>query len=61
MRLIDARQYLKEVDSKGYWYLKSWGLSTIRESIYTVRNRQSSTKQDLLLAENVNNVIMRGW
>ena len=57
MRLEDARGYLYEVHGRGFWWLKEWGLSTIKEAIYTVRHRASATEEDLDLAEDVSRKI----
>ena len=61
MKLVEVREILKEVDGKSYTYLRAWGLSLIKESIRTIRNRRSSTKADIQLAENVSTKIMRQW
>ncbi len=61
MRLEDARSIFKEVDGRSYSWLKQWGLSTICEAIRTVRNRASSTKADLLLAEQIKTKLDRKW
>jgi len=57
MKLEEAREYLKEVQGRPLWWLKEWGLSTIKEAIYTVRHRESATKADLELAEDVSRKI----
>lgn len=61
MRLEESRSVLREVDGKGYSWLKQWGLSTVREAIRTVRSRVSATKADLLLAEQIKTKLDRKW
>lgn len=53
MKLEDARGYLKEVRGRPLWWLKEWGLSIIKEAIWTIRHRASATEEDLSLAEDV--------
>ena len=48
MRMVDANNILKEVHGRDYYYLKEWGLSTIKEAIYTVRNRMKATLDDYI-------------
>lgn len=59
MKLIDARWVINQVDGKGYRYMKSWGMSTIREAIRTIQNRQSSTNDDKFRADVILNNILR--
>jgi len=57
MKLEEARQILKGVQGRSLWWLKEWGLSTIKEAIYTIRNRRSATDADMDLVEDVNRKI----
>ena len=57
MKFEDARGYLKEVQGRPLWWLKEWGLSTIKEAIYTIRHRKATTEGDLELVEDVNRKI----
>ena len=51
MKLADARWVINQIEGKSYNYMKSWGMSTIREAIRTIQNRQSSTKDDKSCAD----------
>jgi len=57
MKLENARGYLHEVHGRPLWWLKEWGLSTIKEAIYTIRHRVSATEADLEIAEDVSRKI----
>ena len=61
MTLIEAQAVLQEVSGKQYSWLKSWGLSTIREAIRTVNARKASTDADMERAENIERKISREW
>ena len=61
MTLQDARGYINEVEGKSYRYLKEWGLSTIKEAIYTIWHRVSATDTDRERAERVSLEISRGY
>jgi hypothetical protein len=53
MKLEEARGYLREVQGRPLWWLREWGLSTIKEAIYIIRHRKGATKADLGLVEDV--------
>jgi len=61
MRLTEAQSIIREVSGKPYSWLEQWGLSIIKEAIYTIRNRKSSTEADKQLVANVQWKITRGW
>ena len=60
MRLKDAQQIIREVDGKSLWWLKEWGLSTVRKAIRTVEDRVSATDEDLCIVERIKARIWRG-
>ena len=61
MRLDEAQQIIREVQGKGYSWLKSWGLSLIKEAIRTIEDRKSATDTDREYAEDVKRKIWREW
>ena len=61
MRLIDAQSTLKEVSGKSYTWLQQWGLSTIKEAIRTVNDRQSATATDIERAQDIQTKIARRY
>ena len=61
MKLQEARETLRQVDGKGYNWLKVWGMSTIREALRTVFSRKAATIEDRQLAEGVQTKLSRGW
>jgi hypothetical protein len=61
MRLIDAQSTLKEVSGKSYTWLQQWGLSTIREAIRTINDRQSSTDADMERSQDIQIKIARKY
>ena len=61
MRQADALSTLNEVEDKAYWWLKEWGLSTIKEAIRTVLDRESSTESDRQRAYAISERITIGY
>ena len=59
MKLNEARDIINQVDSKSYWWMKAWGISTIREAIRTIQDRKASTKSDKYRADVILNNILR--
>ena len=59
MKLIDARLVINQVEGKSYRYIKSWGISTVREAIRTIYNRRSSTADDRSRVDIILNNILR--
>lgn len=61
MKLTEAQRIVREVDGKGYGWLKEWSLRWINEAIRTIQDRKSATDADREIAENVRRKIVRKW
>jgi len=61
MKLVEAQSVIRQVQGKGFSWLKSWGLGTIKEAIRTIENRTSATTADREYASNVKTKIWRGY
>lgn len=46
MKLKDAQGFVRELEGKSYWYLKEWGISTVKEAIRTIWNRKGASRLD---------------
>jgi len=53
MTLEGARRLLTTVEGRNAWWIRDYGLSSVREAIRVVRNRKSSTQQDHAQADAV--------
>ena len=61
MKLADAQSIIRQVHGKGFSWLKSWGMGTVREAIRTIEDRSSATDNDRELASCVKTKIWRGY
>lgn len=61
MKLEDAIKITHDVDGRDYWYMSQWGLSIIKEAIYTIYHRVNVKKVDLERAECIQNKINRKY
>lgn len=61
MKLTEAQSILREVDGSNYSWLKAWGLGWIKESIRTIRNRKSATREDHDIADRIESKISSRW
>ena len=53
MRIQEAYNILNELEDKGRWYIKQWGLSTAKEAIYTVYHRKNVEPHYLRIAQDL--------
>lgn len=61
MKLVDAQSTIREVHTKGYSWLKAYGLSTVREAIRTIRDRKAATYEDKEIAYDVERKLYERW
>ena len=61
MKLTEAQSVIREVSGKSCSWICEWGLSIVRDAIYTIRNRKSATEVDRELADSVQWKIARKW
>ena len=55
-----ALKILEQVNGRQYYYMESWGMSTIKEALRYLR-RVNITKEQWELCENIQNIINRKW
>lgn len=58
MKLSNANSIINEVSGHSYSWLAGWGLSTIKEAIYTIFHRGTATQQEREEAERVEHIIL---
>jgi hypothetical protein len=61
MRLTDAQSIVREVHTKNYSWLKAYGISTVREAVYTIQNRKSATPDDREIAGDIVRKLYERW
>lgn len=61
MRLIEAREILKQTQGRSYSWLRSWGLGLVSAAVRTVEDRKSASSADREMAEDVKRKIWRRW